>query len=285
MLPISAAILFGYLLTVVLGDRIPAAMSQYMTAIPFKFMFIGLGLSLVMGAALYSGLAALLFGMAWHYAARTFGEDRIPGWSAMPAAYYRDALWIGLGGTAIRIGLKSVLDTVELHLPLLHRSFPSAIGGDFDSLFPAGAIVGQVLMSRLVSVGLLALLAAFIASELRSLRPRIPLFFLGVLALLGNWGSNAELVFKLLSAVLWLTLIVWGVVRVARFNLLGCFLVLAGASLIGAAATLLAQPNPYYRANGYGVLLVLGLFYVWVALTWRAKSSPNQDVNHSQITS
>ena len=281
LLPISTAMLFGYALVFAFGDRIPNALNQYMTAIPFKLMFIGLALSLVLGAAMYSGVAALLFGMAWHYAARAFGEDRLPRWSYMPAYYYRDALAIGLGGAAGLMGLHSLFDAVEQRLPILYRSFPSSIGGDFDSVFPAAAILGQVLLNRLLSTGLLALLASFIASELRSLRLRIPLFLLGVLALLGNWGNTTELIFKLLTAALLLAVLVWGVSRVARFNLLGCFLVLAGKALVGAAAPLLAQPHPFYRASGYGILLAIGLFYLWVLMTWRLKTTPSQPLTHS----
>jgi len=281
LLPISVLMLSGYALVFAMGDRIPNALNQYMTAIPFKLMFIGLALALVLGAAMYSGVAALLFGMAWHYAARTFGEERLPRWSAMPAAYYRDALAIGLGGAASLMGLHALFAAVEQRLPVLHRSFPSSFGGDFDSIFPAGGILGQTLLNSLLRTGLLVLLAGFIAAELRSLRLRIPLFLLGVLALLGNWGNTTELLFRLLTAAIWLALVVWGVARVARFNLLGYLLVMAGTGLLGPAAALLAQHQPFYRASGHGLLLALGLFYLWVLMTWRLKIAPSQPLTHS----
>jgi len=52
---------------------------------------------------------------------------------------------------------------------------------------------------------------------------------------------------------------VFGVQRLMRFNVLGCFLVVASTSLVSGAAELLGQPDPYYRANGYAVVLALVL--------------------------
>ncbi len=57
-----------------------------------------------------------------------------------------------------------------------------------------------------------------------------------------------------------------------RFNLLGCFLVIAGTSLVTGAAELLAQPDAFYRANGYVVLIVLFLLFAWPMAAWRMKS-------------
>jgi hypothetical protein len=54
-----------------------------------------------------------------------------------------------------------------------------------------------------------------------------------------------------------------------RFNLLGCFLVVAGTSLLGDAAELLSQPDSFYRSNGYAVLLALILLFAWPFFAWR----------------
>lgn len=281
MLPISALVLCGFLLAFALGDQIPNALNQYMTAIPFKLMFVGIAVGLLFLAALYSGLAALLYGMAWHYAARTFGEERLTHWTGMPAAYYRDALWIGLGGTAGLLGLNSLFKAAERHLPILHRSFPSSFGNDFDAIFPAGAILGGTLLRSLLLTGLLLLVACFIAAELRSPRVRIPLFLLGALAFVNDWGNAADFVFQFLAAAIWLAVIVWGVSCVARFNLLGYLLVVAGVALLSRAANLLGQPHSFYRASGYGVVLALGLFYAWVLVAWRLRSGSEYSVSHS----
>jgi hypothetical protein len=54
-----------------------------------------------------------------------------------------------------------------------------------------------------------------------------------------------------------------------RFNILGCFLIVAGSSLLGGASELLSQPDSFYRANGYAVLLALILLFAWPLMTWR----------------
>jgi hypothetical protein len=72
-----------------------------------------------------------------------------------------------------------------------------------------------------------------------------------------------------LTSLIVLGVLVFGVRRVMRFNLLGCFLVAAGTSLFGGAAELLAQPNSFYRANGYAVLLALCLLFTWPLAAWR----------------
>jgi hypothetical protein len=64
--------------------------------------------------------------------------------------------------------------------------------------------------------------------------------------------------------------------RVVRFNLLGCFLIVAGTSLLGGAAELLGQTDSFYRSNGFAVLLGLVLLFAWPLMAWRmsAPKSP-----------
>jgi hypothetical protein len=64
-----------------------------------------------------------------------------------------------------------------------------------------------------------------------------------------------------------------GVRYVMRFNILGCFLVIAGISLLGGTAELLSQPDSFYRANGYAVSLALILLFAWPFVAWRASDS------------
>jgi uncharacterized membrane protein YqjE len=65
--------------------------------------------------------------------------------------------------------------------------------------------------------------------------------------------------------------VVIGMRRVVRFNLLGLFLVtLCTASLNGVAA-LTAQPDGFYRTNGYGILLAVVLVLAWPLVTWRLR--------------
>jgi hypothetical protein len=58
-----------------------------------------------------------------------------------------------------------------------------------------------------------------------------------------------------------------------RLNLLGCFLIVAGTSIFAGAAELLAQPDSFYRANGYALLLVLALFFAWPFAAWRLRAA------------
>jgi hypothetical protein len=99
---------------------------------------------------------------------------------------------------------------------------------------------------------------------------RILLFLLGAFSLVGGgWGSPADFLKQFVARFIVLGVLVFGVRRVMRFNLLGCFLVVAGTSLVGGVAELLAQPNSFYRANGYAVLLALGLLFTWPLAAWR----------------
>jgi hypothetical protein len=59
------------------------------------------------------------------------------------------------------------------------------------------------------------------------------------------------------------------------FNILGGFLVVAFIALLRGAAELLGQPDSFYRANGYAVLLALVLLFAWPLAAWRLRSTPS----------
>jgi hypothetical protein len=116
--------------------------------------------------------------------------------------------------------------------------------------------------------------AAFVAAEVRHTGLRILLLLVGALSLApGNWGSPADLAKQFLAWLILLGVLVFGVRRVMRFNILGCFLVVAGTSLLGGTAELLSQPDSFYRSNGYAVLLALVLLFVWPLVAWRRGDS------------
>ncbi|MGB2628202.1 MAG: hypothetical protein WAK20_15565, partial [Candidatus Acidiferrum sp.] len=78
---------------------------------------------------------------------------------------------------------------------------------------------------------------------------------------------------QFIANIIVLGTIVFGIRRIARFNMLGWFLVIACSGLLAGALELLAQPNAFYRQQGYFVTIVLGVLLLWPLITWRI--SPN----------
>jgi hypothetical protein len=97
---------------------------------------------------------------------------------------------------------------------------------------------------------------------------------LGALSLTGgDWGNPADLAKQFLAKAILLAVMIFGIRRIMRFNILGCFLVLAGTSLLAGVSELLRQPNAFYRANGYAVLLALFLLLAWPLSAWRIRTT------------
>jgi hypothetical protein len=264
--------LFGYVLVVAFGNRLQMFLDGYDTAIPFKIFLASTGISLLLGALFYWGALAGIFGTAWYYGTRAFGQERLPDWTGMPKAYYRDGLWIGLGGAAGLLGLQALLATASKYWPTAHRAIESSFGSDFDAIVPVGSVLGSTLVHSLLVMGVVALVASFVAAQVSSTWLRVSLFVLGALTLTGtNWGGPADLAKQWLAKAIFLGVVVFGVRILMRLNVLGGFLVLACMALIGSAAELLGQPHPFYRANGYGVSLILLLLIAWPFAAWRMR--------------
>jgi hypothetical protein len=266
--------LAAYYVTFALGDRIAAVLNAYNTAIPLKTTLGLVGIGAVLGGPFSFALIAVVFGVAWYYAKRAFGEENIPGWKGMPAAYYRDALFIGIGGAAGLLGLETFLQTLERHWSLIQRTAPASFGSNFDATIPAGAILGGALSHSLLFTGLVALVAAFGAAKVRALWLRYLLCALAALVMVGaNWGGPSDLEKELVAALFLLIAYVAGVQWIMRTNILGCFLVLAILSLVEGAAQLLGQPDSFYRLNGYAVIAVLVLLLCWPLVAWRTAAA------------
>ena len=265
--------LAAYLLRFALGTSVPDLLANYRTEVPFRYIVGITAVSALLGGALFFGAILLTFGLAWAYGRRAFGEERLPAPSGrLPGAYYRDALWIGLGGSAALLGLHQLLAVAAGHWPVLHRSLEASLGNGFHAILPAASVVGGSFLHAFLLTGLVALAAAFVAAEVRPLWMRAALFLLAALFLAGNWGSPGDFVQQFLARGLVLGVLVWGVCRVARFNLLGYFLVATAGELFSCAADLLVQPNPFYRANGFAVLLGLALLFAWPMVKWRLRT-------------
>jgi membrane protease YdiL (CAAX protease family) len=264
--------LAAYVIIFAFGDRIASFMNAYQTAIPFKTILVEIGIGAVLGAAVYFAGIVLLFGMAWYFGRRAFGEERLPDWTGMPPLYYRDALLIGVGGTAALIGFSRLIAALSAHWPTAHRGVEASFGGDFDATLPVAAIFGTVLLRALMYTGLVALCASFVANNVKQRWLRLLLFLSAALATVGtDWGTPADFAKQFLAGGLLLGLLVFGIRRVVRFNILGSFLVVAGTSLLAAAAKLVSHPDTFYRANGYVVLLILAGLLAWPLAAWRRR--------------
>jgi membrane protease YdiL (CAAX protease family) len=269
--------LAAYVIVFAFGNRIASFMNTYQTAIPLKTMFVGIGIGAVLGAAVYFSGIVLLFGMAWYFGRRAFGEERLPGWTGMPPLYYRDAVLIGMGGTAALIGFSRLIAALSAHWPTAHRGIEASFGGDFDATLPAGSIFGTVLLRALMYTGLVALCASFVATNVKQPWLRLLLFLSAVLATVGMaWGTPADFAKQFIAGALLLASLVVGIRRVVRFNILGCFLVVAGTSLLVSAAKLVSQPDAFYRGNGYAVLLMLAALLAWPLATWSKRDTRHE---------
>ncbi|HET8922899.1 MAG TPA: CPBP family intramembrane glutamic endopeptidase [Candidatus Acidoferrum sp.] len=264
----------GYLVVFALGNRIPNFLNTYDTAIPLKLMFGGIAIGALLGGPFNFGAIALIFGAAWYFSSRAFGDDYLPSWTGMPAGYYRDALWIGLGGSAGLVALERLLAVAANYWPTVHRSLEASFGQDFDAILPGGSILGDTVRWGLLFTGLVLAIASFIAAQVRQPWLRALLLLVGALAVSGgSWGSPADLAKQFLARLILLSALVLGVRKVVRFNVLGCFLVVAGTSLLGGAAELTGQPDSFYRANGYAVVMALILLFAWPFGAWRMRGA------------
>jgi membrane protease YdiL (CAAX protease family) len=266
----------AYALLLACGDFIPNAMNAYKTAIPLKTMVGVTTITAVLGALFSYGLLALLFGVAWYYGVRAFGEERLPSWAGMPAAYYRDALLIGLGGTAGWVGIDAIYKWISLHWPSAQLGAGAAFGAHLDSAIPAAAIIGGALRGGLMQMALVGLTASFLVSVMRPLWMRAGVFVMAVWTLGGlssNWSDPMDVAKKMVLGAMWIIVIDLAVRYLIRFNVLGYFLVLASLALVAGASELLGHPDHFYRTNGYGVLIALAALYTWPFFAWSRGTS------------
>jgi membrane protease YdiL (CAAX protease family) len=261
--------LVAFLLFFLVGKGLPAMLVQYSTAVSLRLFLATSAVGVFIFCGLILGGIALLFGLAWNFAARAFGQEQIPTWLGMPGNYYRDAFWIGLGGSALLIGLRRVIETILAHLPTLHRGYPAHFGDSFDAAYPAAMVIGGTIMRALFITGLIALISSFLGAELRVRWLRLFLFLALAASFVSNWGSTADFLQQFVATIVILAVIVFGIRRIARFNMLGWFLVIASTGLLSGAVELLSQPNRFYQLQGYIVAAALALLLFWPLLTWR----------------
>ena len=264
--------LAGYLLAIAFGDFVQNALANYRTAISLKTTMAVAVMSVLLGVLFSYGFLALQFGAAWYYGSRAFGEERIPQWTGMPREYYRDALFIGLGGTAACAGLGAILKFANEHLPGAQAGAAANFGSNLDAFLPSAAMVGAAVRSGLTLTAVIAIAAGFIVAVIRPMWLRVCVIALAAVAFGGfiaNWHDPMDVAKKMVIAAIWVGVIDLAVRYVVRFNALGYFLIIVGVALLGGASGLLRHPDYFYRANGYGVVLVLMILFAWPLVAWR----------------
>jgi len=146
------------------------------------------------------------------------------------------------------------------------------IGGNLDATMPALAIIGSAVRGGLTWTALVALTAGFLVSMIRPIWMRASAFVLAVLALGGfasNWSDPMDIAKKMVIAAIWIAVIDLAVRYVIRFNVLGCFLILASLALLGGAGEMLKQPDHFYRMNGYVLVAMLVALFAWPVVAWQ----------------
>jgi membrane protease YdiL (CAAX protease family) len=260
--------LAAYVLIGAFGDRLPMFLSQYKTAIPLKYFYGGLAIGFTVGAFFYLGLTVILFAMGWLFLKQAYGELDWPRWRGMPADYYRDALLIGAGGTAALIAVSRATEFILRRWPTPHRAFPANFGLDFDSYVPGISIAAAAVLHGLLFTAAIAAVGGFVLAHSKSPALRALLFLAATIALVGGWGSPADFLKQWVAQLVFAGIVVLGVARVARLNLLGYFLVLAVPSLLLGAQELLSQANGFYQRQGYLVLAALAALLAWPLAGW-----------------
>jgi membrane protease YdiL (CAAX protease family) len=259
-----------------LGHGIPGILEQYATAVPMRLFFGTIAVAIFLIAVASLGLLLLLFGFAWSFGARAFGEEQLPTWLGMPANYYRDAFWLAVGGSAVLIGVRRILDFASAWWPTLHRETPADFGTSFSAIFPGPAEAGAAVFHSLLTVAVLALAGAFIGAELRARWLRLFLFFAVAASVVTSWGSPADFLKQFIIESILLVIVVFGIRRVVRFNLLGLFLIAAITALLAATLELISQPDLFYRHQAYLLLLAILTLLVWPLSTWRLRRNAPQ---------
>ena len=239
---------------VILANQIPQVLQGYATTTPIAMYYAIQSILRFFGLSIDFAGFILLLGIAWFFLDRAFGPGRIPEWTGMQAAYYRDAFCVAAFGSAAVMGLGR-LPGLFARWPLLRHTLGAAVPGNMDMLNPASTTIASSISMSFLTAGLVGLAAGLIAAYVRPLWMRAGILILYAALVAGNVATPEayfrEAAFLLVTAaVLWI-----GVAQIVRFNAMGYFLLGAMTTLVPGAVDLLKQPNAYFHANGYIVVV------------------------------
>jgi hypothetical protein len=223
-------------------------------------------------AITFSGIFFVL-GLAWFYVTRAFWEERIPVWRGMPAAYYRDAVLLGLSGAGLLAGVGRLRVVLERLWPTEKEAFGALLPDVLDVPLPAVVFTGAAVTRGLLLAGALAIVAGLAWKYLRRRWLYGAAILLLAAAMAGSVYSPAEFAKGWLAAVVALSVWLAAVVLLLRFNLMAYFLAMVWTTLAGAAAQLLRQEAPLYHWNAYALVAVMLALLVWPLAEMRRAAS------------
>ena len=253
---------------VIYVNRTPQLLLNYTTAWPLSTFYIILFISMIFITAMYMAAAVLLLGLAWFFLERAFGPGRIAAWREMKAAYFRDAFCMALFGSAAIMGL-SRLPALFARWPALRHSLSASVPVNLDVLNPALGSLATSITAAFLWIGFLGLAAGLIAAYFRPAWMRAALMILYSILMATNVATTGaffrEAAYHLvIIAALW-----YGVTRIARFNVLGYFLLAAVSALVPSAIEFLEQPNSNLHANGYAIFAFALALLAWPVMRWQ----------------
>ena len=266
----------GIAAVVIFVNRAPQLLANYTTAWPLKTFYAVLFISLIFAISLYLSVAVLLLGLAWFFLERVFGRGSIQAvWTRLSGEYYRDALLIAVFGAAAIAGLGR-LQALFSHWPLLRHTLGPTVPEGLDTLIPAAGTIASGIAVSFAIVGIAGLAAALVSMYVRPLWMRIALVLLLAALITTDVATAGSFFREAMFHLAALTAIWFGVTKLARFNVMGYFLFAAMIVTVPGAIELLEQPNGYFHANGYAVILfTLGLLAIPMLL-WRRRGSTVQ---------
>ena len=243
-------------------NKFPELLMNYTTAWPLVTFYTTLSIGMLFIAAMYTSGGVILLGFAWFFLERAFGPGCIPSWRNANAAYFRDAVCLGVFGSAALMGL-SRIPALFARWPLLHHSLEASVPEGLDALNPAIGAAGSAIVAAFLMVGALGIVAGLIAAYVRPAWLRAALLILFSILLTTNVAAPGSFFREAAFHLFTITAVWFGITRLVRFNVLGYFLIAATVALASPAAELLRQPNPYFRANGYAVIVAALAMLAW----------------------